>query len=259
MESHSSLLLQLMSRQTNAVIKGLLMRHTLATSAPRKKKAELAKMLLMHVLEDPETRYRKVLADFTKRAIDEVLPVRAARKADAVDVMMRVDRMAFSRPADRDPSIAMMQLVPIEPQSHAALVQEVGAQQKKMKKTWGRLARRKLKSQKMITSLKKLLSSPHADRMSVDDLRADVGLMIGVAIDATVKPNMYVFFHKHLQRLLHKGVDQRNRPRRKRRSQQLVFVDDVDAVKAWGETQAMWVEDHWPGKFAMLDAQRRRS
>ena len=260
MESHSSLLLQLISRQTNAVIQGLLMRHTLATSAPKKKKADLAKMLLMHVLEDPdpETRYRKVLADFTKRAINEVLPVRAARKADAVEVMMRVDRLTFSRPADRDPSIAMMQLVPVEPLSEA-LVQEVGAQQKKMKKTWVRLARRKLKSQQMITALKKLISGPDADRMSVNDLRLEVGKMIGVAFDTTVKPNMYVFFHKHLQRLLRKKVDQRNRPRRKRRSQQLAFVNDADAVKAWGETQAMWAEDNWPWKFAMLDEQRRRS
>ena len=259
MESHSSLLLQLISRQTNAVIKGLLMRHTWATSAPRKKKAELAMMLVMHVREDPETRYRKVLADFTKRAIDEVLPVKAARKADAVDVMMRVDRLTFSRPADRDPSVAMMQLVPIEPLSHAALVQGAGAQHKKMKKAWVRLARRKLKSQQMITALKKLISGPDADRMSINELRVEVGKMIGVAFDSTVKPNMYVFFHKHVQRLLRKKADQRNRPRRKRRSQQLVFVDDADAVKAWGETQAMWAEDQWPLKFAMLDAQRRRS
>ena len=107
----------------------------MVTSAPKKKKAELAKMLLTHVLEDPETRYRTLLADFTKRAIDEVLPVRAASKADAVGVMMRVDRLTLPRPADRDPSIAMQ------------LVLEVGAQQKKMKRTWVRLARRKLKSQ----------------------------------------------------------------------------------------------------------------
>ena len=139
----------------------------------------MAKMLLMHVLEDPETRYRKVLADFTKRAIDEVLPVRAASKSDAVDVMMRVDRMAFSRPADRDPSIAMMQLVPIEPQSHAALVQEVGAQRKQMKKNWVRLARRKVTSQQMITALKRLMSGPDADRMTIDDLRLEVCKMIG--------------------------------------------------------------------------------
>ena len=123
----------------------------------------------------PETKHRKVLDDFTKRAIDEVLPVRAARKSAAVDVMMRVDRLAFSRPVDRDPSIAMMQLVPIEPLSHAALVQGVGAHQKKMKKTWVRLARRKLKSQKMITAMKKLMSGPGADRMTVDYLRVDVG------------------------------------------------------------------------------------
>ena len=84
----------------------------------------------MRVLEDPETRYRNVLADFTKRAIDEVLPVRAARKADAVDVMMRVDRLTFSRPAGSDPSIGMLQLVPIEPLNHAVLVPHVGAQQK---------------------------------------------------------------------------------------------------------------------------------
>ena len=64
MESQSSLLLQLISRQTNAVIKGMLLRHAWVTSAP-KKKAELVKMLLAHVLEDPETRYRKVLADFS--------------------------------------------------------------------------------------------------------------------------------------------------------------------------------------------------
>ena len=80
-----------------------------------------------------------------------------------------------------------------------------------------------------------------------------------MTFDITFKPNMYVFFHKHVQRLLRRKADQRNRPRRKRRSQQLVFVDDADAVKAWGETQAMWAEDHWPGKFAMLDVQRRRS
>ena len=67
MESPPSLLLELISRQTNAVIKGLLLRHTIAISAPNKKKAELAKMLLKHVLEDPETRYRQVLADFTKK------------------------------------------------------------------------------------------------------------------------------------------------------------------------------------------------
>ena len=133
MESHSSLLLELISRQTTPVIKGLLMRHTLATSFHKKKKAELANMLLMYVLEDPEARYRKVVADFTKKAIDEVLPVRAARKADAVDVMMRVDRLTFPRPAVRDPSNMMMQLVPIEPLSDM-LVQGVGAQQKKRRR-----------------------------------------------------------------------------------------------------------------------------
>ena len=184
------------------------------------------------------------------------MPVSAARKADAVEVMMRVDRLTFSRPADRDPSIAMMQLVPVEPLSEA-LVQEVGAQQKKMKKTWVRLARRKLKSQQMITTLK-LISGPDADRMSVNDLRVEVSRVVGVDINPYT-PNMYVFFHKHLQRLLRKKVDQRNRPRRKRRSQQLAFVNDADAVKAWGETQAMWAEDNWPWKFAMLDEQRRRS
>ena len=261
MESHSSLLLQLISRQTNAVIKGLLLRHSWVTSAPKKKKAELAKMLLTHVLEDPETRYRTLLADFSKRAIDEVLPVRAARKADAVDVMMRVDRLTFPRPADRDPSIAM-QLVLADRDPSIAMqlvpVLEVGAQQKKMKRTWVRLARRKLKSQQTITALKKLMSGPDADRMSVDDLRVEVSKMVGVDIDPIVKPNMYVFFHKHVQRLLRKKADQ-PKPRRKRRSQQLAFVDDADAVKAWGETQAMWAEDHWPWKFAMLDAQRGRS
>ena len=69
MEGHASLLLDLISRQTNAVIKGLLMRHTLATSFHKKKKADLAKMLLTHVLEDPEARYRTVVADFTKKRL----------------------------------------------------------------------------------------------------------------------------------------------------------------------------------------------
>ena len=112
----------------------------------------------------------------------------------------------------------------------------------------------------MITALKKLMSGPDADRMSIDDLRLEVCKLIGVDFNATVKQNMYVFFHKHVQRLLHKKADQRNRPRRKRRHQQLAFADDADAVKAWGETQAMWAEDQWAGKFAMLaDRQRRRS
>ena len=191
MESHSSLLLQLISRQTNAVIKGLLLRHAWVTSTPKKKKAELAKMLLMHVLEDPETRYRNVLADFTKRAIDEVLPVRAARKADAVDVMMRVDRLTFPRPADRDPSIAMqLVLVDRDPSIAMQLVLDTGAQQKKMKRAWVKLARRKLKSQQTITALKKLMSGPDADRMSVNDLRVEVSKMVGVDIGPTVKPNM---------------------------------------------------------------------
>ena len=130
MESRPSLLLQLISRQTNATIRCLVLRHTLATSTSKKKKAELSDMLLTYVLEDPETRYRRVLTDFTKRAIDEILPVRAARKVDAVEVMLRVDRPTFSRPADRDPSNALMQLVPVEPLNHAVLVQDVGTQQK---------------------------------------------------------------------------------------------------------------------------------
>ena len=251
------MLLQVISRQTNAVIKGLLLRHAWVTSAP-KKKADLAKMLLTHVLEDPETRYRTLLADFTKRAIDEVLPVRAARKADAMDVMMRVDRLTFPRPADRDPSIAMqLVLVDRDPSIAMQLVLDVGAQQKKMKRTWVRMARRKLKSQQTITALKKLMSGPDADRMSVDDLCVEVSKVVGVDINPYT-PNMYVFFHKHVQRLLRKKADQ-SKPRRKRRSQRLAFVDDAVAVKAWGETQAMWAEDHWPWKFAMLDAQRGRS
>lgn len=249
------MLLDLISRQTNAAIKGLLTRHTLATSFHKKKKAELANMLLTHVLEDPEARYRTVVADFTKKAIDEVLPVRAARKADAVDVMMRVDRLTFPKPAGRDPSIMMMQLVPVEPLSDMALVQGVGAQQKKMKKTWVRLARRKLKSQQMIAALKSLMSSPDAERMTIDELRLDVCKMIGMHFDLTFKPNMYVFFHKHVQRLLLK----KRPPKRKRRPKQLVYdLADVDAVKAWGETQAMWAEDQWPGKFAMLGVQQMR-
>ena len=187
------------------------------------------------------------------------MPVRATRKVDAVDVIMRVDRLTFSKPADRNPSIAMMQLVPVEPMSNAVLVQEVGAQHKKMKKTWVRLARRKLKSQQMIIALKKCMSSPDADRMSIDDIRTEVCKMIGVVFDVIVKPNMYVFFHKHVQRLLRKRADRRKRPTHKRRAQQLMFVDDVDAVKAWGETQAMWAEDHWHLKFAMLAASSGKS
>ena len=218
----------------------------------------MSDMLLTYVLEDPETRYRRVLADFTKRTIDEILPVRAARKVDEVEVMLRVDRPTFSRPADRDPSDALMQLVPVEPLNHAVLVQDVGTQQKKLKKQWVRLARRKLKSQQIITALKKLMSGPDADRMSVDDLCVEVSKVVGVDINPYT-PNMYVFFHKHVQRLLRKKADQ-PKPRRKRRSQRLVFADDADAVKAWGETQAMWAEDQWAGKFAMLaDRQRRRS
>ena len=93
------LLLDLISQQTAISIKHLLMRHTLATSVPKKKKAELVQLLLKYVLEDPERRYRKVLADFSKKAFDSVLPVRSAKKADAIDAIIRVDRLAFSRPA----------------------------------------------------------------------------------------------------------------------------------------------------------------
>ena len=169
--------------------------------------------------------------------------------------MMRVDRLTFPKPAGRDPSIMMMQLVPVEPLNDMALVQGVGAQQKKMKKTWVRLARRKLKSQQMIAALKSLMSSPDAERMTIDELRLDVCKMIGMHFGLTFKPNMYVFFHKHVQRLLLK----KRPPKRKRRPKQLVYdLADVDAVKAWGETQAMWAEDQWPGKFAMLGVQQMR-
>ena len=252
MESPPCLLLELISRLTKAGIKSLMIRH-MATSVPNKKKAELAEMLLMHVLGDPNKRYPELLADFTKRAIDDVLHMRAARKADAVEVIMRLDRRSWPRPADRDSSVAMMQLVPVEPVSHSALVQEADTQKRRMKKTWVRLARRKLKSQQMITELKRLIFSPDADRMSVDDLRAEVCKTIGVIFSATVKTNMYVFFHKHVQRLLRKKADQRCRPVRKRRVKPLMFLADADAVAAWGETQLMWAEDTWQGKFAMLE------
>ena len=82
---------------------------------------------------------------------------------------------------------------------------------------------------------------------------------IGVVFHAIVKTNMYVFFHKHVQRLLRKKADQRRRPARKRRAKPLMFVADVDAVAAWGATQLMWAEDHWHGKFAMLDVHRERT
>ena len=48
--------------------------------------------------------------------------------------------------------------------------------------------------------------------------------------------------------------DLRRKPASKRRAKALVFVNDADAVKAWSETRLMWAEDHWPLKFAMLDA-----
>ena len=188
------MLLELISSQTNAVIKNLLVKHTEAISIPNKKKAELSQMLLMHVLEDPETRYPNVLADFTKRALDMVLPVKATRKADAVDVIIRVDRRTFPRPAGRDPSLAM-QLVPVEPLiTDVVLMPDVKAQKKRMKKTWTKLWRRKLMSHKMIIALKQLMSSPGADHMTIEQLRVEVCRKIGVVFDATRGKNMLAFF-----------------------------------------------------------------
>ena len=51
------MLFELISRQPKAGTKALLMRHTLATTVPNKRKAELAKLLMTYVLEDPEARY----------------------------------------------------------------------------------------------------------------------------------------------------------------------------------------------------------
>ena len=229
------------------------MRHTLATSVRNKTKVGLAQMLLLYVLEEPETSYRRLLTDFTKKEMDAVLPSRTARRADAVDGIIFLDRRTFSRPVDRDPPISM-QLVHVEPlNTNLVLMQDVAGQRKHIKKTWARLARRKLRSQKMITVLKSLISSADADRMTIYDLRVEVCKRIGMEFHATVKPNMLVFFHKQVQRLLHKKAQQHRRPVRKRQ-RPLVFVADVDAVKAWGETQRMWAEDHWHLKFAMLDA-----
>ena len=95
--------------------------------------------------------------------------------------------------------------------------------------------------------------------MTVEDLRVKVCEMIGVDFHRTAKPNMWVFFQKHVQRLLHKKfptVDLHRKPTRKRRAKALVFAPNPDAVKNWAETKSMWAEDHWPGKFAMLDAFR---
>ena len=261
MASPQSLLLELISSQTNAVIKTMVMRHTSATSVSNKKKAELSQLLLMHVLEDPEIRYPRVLADFTKRALDAVLPCKATRKADALDMIISFDRRTFPKPADRDPSIAM-QLVLVEPLiTDVVLMLEVKAVKKRMKKTWARLARRRLKSQQMITALKQLISRPGADRMTVEQLRVEVCNKIGLVFDATVGTNMFVFFHKHVQRLLRKQADMRRKPARKckRRANPLMFVADADAVKAWGETKMMWAEDHWRLKFSMLDANKGHS
>ena len=257
MASPQSLLLELISSQTNEVIKTLLMRHTSATSVSNKKKAEMSQLLLMHVLEDPEIRYPRVLADFTKRALDAVLPVKATRKADALDMIIRLDRRTFPKPADRDPSIAM-QLVLVEPLiTDVVLMLEVKAVKKRMKKKWARLARRRLKSQQMITALKQLISRPGADRMTVEQLRVEVCNEIGVVFDATRGTNMYVFFHKHVHRLLRKQGMHR-KPARKRRANPLTFVADADAVKAWGETKMMWAEDHWRLKFSMLDTNKNK-
>ena len=250
------LLLDLLLRQTAPDIKNLLLRHTLETSVPRKKKAELAQMLLNYVLEEPETRYRKVLADFSKKALHSILPVRAAKKADAIEAIIRVDRLAKKRPARHDPSAAMQLVLAEPPQAQAmVLMQDVEAHKKRAKKTWVRMARRKLKSQQMIAALKKLISLPDAARMTMEDLRVKVCEMIGVDFHAASKPNMFEFFQKHARRLWHKKADlRRKKPASKRRAKALVFVNDADAVKAWSETRLMWAEDHWPLKFAMLDA-----
>ena len=153
----------------------------------------MSQLLLMHVLEDPETRYPRVLADFTKRALDAVLPVKATRKADALDMIIRLDRRTFPKPADRDPSIAM-QLVLVEPLiTDVVLMLEVKAVKKRVKKTWARLARHRLKSQQMITALKQLISRPGADRMTVEQLRVEVCNKIGVVFDATRGTNMFAF------------------------------------------------------------------
>ena len=200
-----------------------------------------------------------MLADFTKRTLEAVLPVKATRKADAVDVIIRVDRRTFPRPADRDPSIAM-QLVPVEPLiTDVVLMQDIKAQRRRATKTWARLGRRKLKSQQMIAALKQLISSPGADDMTVDQLRLEVCKKIGVVFDATARTNMFAFFHKHLQRLLRKQVDLHRKPARKRRANPLKFVADADAIKAWGETKMMWAEDHWRLKFSMLDTVQQPS
>ena len=67
-----------------------------------------------------------------------MLPIRAARKADAIGVIIRLDRRTFARPADPDPSIAM-QLVLAEPPSTAVvLMQEVETQKKRVAKAWAR-------------------------------------------------------------------------------------------------------------------------
>ena len=110
------------------------MRHTLATSVRNKTKVGLAQMLLLYVLEEPETSYRRLLTDFTKKEMDAVLPSRTARRADAVDGIICLDRRTFSRPVDRDPPMSM-QLVHVEPRNtNLVLMQDVAGQRKHIKK-----------------------------------------------------------------------------------------------------------------------------
>ena len=205
-------------------------------------------MLLKYVQEDLGTRYPPLLAAFTKRALNDVLPIRAARKADAIDVIVRLDRLALAKAADRSMQIVLAETT--DPaRAQVVQMQDAVRQQKGQRRKWTKLARRKLKSQQMIRLLKRLIASPEANRMTVDKLRAEVGKLMDVDIDATTRPNLLAFFHKHLQRLLAKT---QKKPARKRRRQLIFNLADGDAMLAWGESQSMWAEDEWPLKFALM-------
>ena len=135
-----------------------------------------------------------------------------------------------------------------------------------MGKTWRRMASRLTKSLELKAALGEILAEDGAGNFTVQQVQYKTVKKMGVCFDSCNNRNVFVFFHKSLQRMLMKRCIKKGqvlaKGRRRRRpvtrGQRFQLTSSCSIADEWRETTCMWNEDSWPLKYTLIHQKKSR-
>ena len=234
---------------------------------PSGTKPALIEKLIQYVEHNGPHGYRCVLSKFSKRQIDTLLSRGGKTKDQSMEMFRAVDQLGSvattpAAPSDgKTPPDSYLAIVPYgaPEDSDMPLVSFSGPScRKRLIKRWKKLWRRKVLSQKLVEQLRKVMTTEGVAEWTIKEIHIQVIKQMGVNFGTERKRNMYVYFHKKLQQMLRKMKPLRKKKNSKKKKKKnkkrppIKVTANPDANREWRERLAMWDDDTWFLKHALL-------